>query len=381
MAICESLPQRGAVRVVHLSSVHRADDSRIYWKECLSLARAGYDVSFVVSDDREVISEDVNIVPVRRRSGRIARMLATTIDVVLAGLRRRGLIYHFHDPELIPAGLLLRTLGKHVIYDVHEDVPRNLLIRDWIRPGLRGPVSRVAAAVEWVAGRTLSGFVAATPTIARRFPEARTVLVQNFASKSELAIEADATRRTGHGVAYVGSITAVRCAMEVVEAIAGVKRFPDAVLVMAGEISPPSLTEGLTASPGWSRVDYRGYQDRVGIRRLLAECRVGLALYHPVQSYMESQPVKIFEYMAAGIPVIAADFPRFREIVEGNRCGLCVPPCDVAAIAAAIEWIFEHPEESENMGKRGREAVLKSLNWETEERELLRFYERIIHSN
>src|SRR5262249_498607 len=155
----------------------------IYWKECLSLARAGYDVTFVVPDDHQVRAQGaVDIVAVPRRSRRIARMLATTIDVVITGLRRNGLIYHFHDPELIPAGLLLRALGKQVIYDVDGDVPRRLLNRDWIPHWLRRPVSLAAAAVEWIAGRTLSGFVAATPTIARRFPEARTAVVQNFAS-------------------------------------------------------------------------------------------------------------------------------------------------------------------------------------------------------
>jgi glycosyltransferase involved in cell wall biosynthesis len=379
MTILESSSQRAGIRVVHLSSVHHAHDTRIYWKECLSLARAGYDVTFVVPDDHQVRAQGaVDVVAVPRRSRRIARMLTTTIDVVMAGLRRNGLIYHFHDPELIPAGLLLRALGKQVIYDAHEDVPRNLLIRDWIPRWLRRPVSLAAAAIEWIAGRTLSGFVAATPTIARRFPEARTVVVQNFASKSELAIGNEARRRTARAVAYVGSVTAVRCAIEVVEAIARVERFPELRLIMAGEVSPPSLMESLTALPGWSRVDYRGYQDRAGVRRLLAESRVGLALYHPVQSYIESQPVKLFEYMAAGIPVIAADFPKFREIVEGNRCGLCVPPRDVAAIASAIEWIFEHPDESERMGERGREAVMKSLNWESEEQELIRLYERIV---
>jgi glycosyltransferase involved in cell wall biosynthesis len=379
MVVSRHASRPAGIKVIHLSSVHHANDSRIYWKECMSLARAGYDVTFVVPDDHQVMRQGaVDIVAVPRRSGRLARMLATTIDVVIAGLRRNGLIYHFHDPELIPAGLLLRILGKRVIYDVHEDVPRNLLIRGWIPRRLRRPVAFAAALVEWVAGRTLSGFVAATPTIARRFPEARTVLVQNFASKSELVIDNEARRRPARAVAYVGSVTAVRCAMEVVEAIAKVKRFPEVHLVMAGEVSPPSLMEALTASPGWSRVDYRGYQDRPGIRRLLAESRVGLALYHPVQSYIESQPVKLFEYMAAAIPVIAADFPKFREIVEGNRCGLCVPPCNIAAIASAIEWIFEHPDEAERMGERGREAVMKSLNWESEEQELIRLYERIV---
>jgi glycosyltransferase involved in cell wall biosynthesis len=314
----------------------------------LSLVR-GYDVTLVVADDRQVRPEGVHIVAVQR----------------------------FHDPELIPAGLLLRILGKQVIYDVHEDVPRNLLLRSWIPGRLRRPVALAAAAMEWVAGRTLSGFLAATPTIAARFPKARTALVQNFASKSELTIDNKARRRDARAVAYVGSVSAVRCAIEVVEAIARVKRFPDVHLIMAGEFTSSSLVEVLTASPGWLRIDYRGYEDRAGVRQLLAESRVGLALYHPAQSYIESQPVKLFEYMAAGIPVIAADFPKFREVVEGYRCGLCVPPRDLVAIAFAIEWIFEHPAESEKMGQRGREAVVKSLNWESEEQELIRFYERI----
>ncbi len=381
----QGLSQPDSIKVIHLSSGHYADDGRIFWKECLSLARAGYDVTFVVPGDpcfrREgvaIVQEGVTIVAVKRRSGRLGRMLATPIEVVIAGLRRNGLIYHFHDPELIPLGFLLRVLGKRVIYDAHEDQPRDLLFKNWIPRGLRRPVSVAASVVEWIAGRTLSGVVAATPVIAQRFPKRHVALVQNFALKSEFAVDEEVPPGERRAVAYVGGITADRCAVEMIEAIARVERFPDVSLLIAGVAEPPSLVGELAALSGWSRVDFRGLQDRVGLRRLLAESRVGLVLFHPLQSHFERQPVKLFEYMAAGLPVIAADFPRFRAIVEGNRCGLCVPPRDVAAIAAAIEWMFEHPAEAQEMGKRGRELVMRSLNWEHEEQELLGLYGRIV---
>src|SRR5262245_18997932 len=167
------------VRIVHLTSVHAADDTRIFWKECLSLAEAGYRVSLVVPEERagRRQANAVEIVAVKRRSGRFARMLASTFGVAAAGLRQRAAIYHFHDPELIPAGLALRLLGKRVIYDVHEDVPRRILFKSWIPRNLRRPVAGFASAFEWIAGRALSGIVAATPTIAARFPASRTALV------------------------------------------------------------------------------------------------------------------------------------------------------------------------------------------------------------
>jgi glycosyltransferase involved in cell wall biosynthesis len=376
----QDAPQPGRLRVVHLSSAHRADDTRIFWKECLSLARAGYDVSLVVSEDQPTRREahSVEIIAVKRRSGRLGRMLTSAVGVAATALRRKGTVYHFHDPELIPAGLALRLLGKRVIYDAHEDLPRDILFKDWIPRRLRGPASRVAAAVEWIAGRMLSGVVAATPTIARRFPDGRTALVQNFARPCEFGVGDELPRVDRRAAAYVGGVTLERCAVEMVEAIAKVERFPDVRLLIAGDMSSPALKERLDRSKGWPRVDYRGHQSRAGVRRLLTEASVGLAVFHPLQSYVESQPVKIFEYMAAGLPVIAADFPRFREIVEENRCGVCVPPRDSAAIAAAIEWVFEHPAEAEEMGRRGRGLVLDSFNWEREAKTLLGLYDRIL---
>jgi glycosyltransferase involved in cell wall biosynthesis len=284
-----------------MSSGHYADDSRIFWKECISLARAGYDVTFVVPGDRflpeghEIVREGVRIIAVKRRSARLWRVLITPVAVVLAGLRQGGSVFHFHNPELLPLGLLLRVFGKRVIYDAHEDVLRDFLTRTWIPHGLRRLASLAMALIEWIAGRSLSGVMAPTPQIARRFPSKRVALVQNFALESEFAAHDEAPDRERRAVAYVGGVTADRCAVEMVQAVGRIEQFPDVSLSIAGIADPPALIEELAALPGWSRVDYRGLQNRAGVRSILAESRAGLMLFQPLKPCIESQPVKLFE--------------------------------------------------------------------------------------
>lgn len=369
----------GATRVAHMSSGHAADDSRILWKECVSLAGAGFEVWLVVPHAGPLPAQwpaNVALAAVRRRRGRAGRLLVSPFAVTLAALRCRAAVYHFHDPELIPFGLALRALGRRVVYDVHEDLPRDIAFKPWIPRAARALASHAAEGLEWVAGHLLSGVVAATPVIARRFPSARTALVQNHARLSEFTLPAPRTTpRPGH-LAYVGAITAERCALEM---LAALERLPDGPkLVLAGDMRPAGLAPVLARQPAWSRVEYRGRQDRDGVRRILAGARLGLALFHPLQSYIDSQPIKIFEYMAAGLPVVASNFPGFVATVEANGCGLCVDGRDPAAIASAIQWILNHPAEAEEMGRRGRALVARQFSWETEAQALLRLYGRII---
>jgi glycosyltransferase involved in cell wall biosynthesis len=378
----ENRALRKQPQIMHLSSVHPADDIRIFWKECVSLAQAGYDVTLTVArkpnDPFPSSTEGVRILSVKRRDDRFGRMAVSSAAVILAGWRQHADLYHFHDSELIPGALLLRLLGRRVIYDVHEDLPRVLLIKHWLPRHLRMPLARAAAAIEWLVGHAMSGVVVTTPVIARRFPKRRTALVRNFPRLGEFATNEGMPYRERQAIAYVGSVGRERCAIEMVEAIARVKWFPEVRLIIGGPISPASLVVTLADLPGWSRVDFRDRQDRAGILCLLGEARLGLAIYHPVRSYIDCQPTKLFEYMAAGIPVVASDFPGFREVVETYQCGLCVPPCDVSAIASAIEWLLEHPAEAEDMGRRGRDVIMSRLNWEREADALVGLYDSIL---
>jgi glycosyltransferase involved in cell wall biosynthesis len=344
------------VWIVHLSSAHRADDIRIFQKECRSLARAGHKVELIVPTHRATRVDGVTIVPLRRRSGRAARMILSTIDAGRAALKRKADVYHFHDPELIPVGLFLKALGKRVVYDVHEDVPRSLLYRSWLPRVLRQPVAMAAELGEWFASRLFSGIAAATPVIAQRFPPDRTVLVQNFPLTAELTTEGERAAVARRSIVYLGSVSATRGAREMVEAIAKV-RFPDVRLVIAGEMSPPSLRSDLERLPGWQRVNYLGWQSRIGVRNILSEALAGIVVLQAT--------------------VIASDFPLWREWLVGHECGLGVRPDDVDAIAAAIEWIIEHPDAAARMGEKGRSLVLETFNWEAEEKRLLAFYQRL----
>jgi glycosyltransferase involved in cell wall biosynthesis len=225
----------------------------------------------------------------------------------------------------------------------------------------------------------LSGIVAATPVIARRFPTRRTALVQNFAKLAEFIAPPDTLPyRERRSVAYVGTITRDRCAEEMIAAIGLVKS--DVLFVIAGDMRPDSLAAALAARPEWAHVCYYGRQDRAGVRRTLSEARLGLVLFHPLQTFVDSQPIKLYEYMAAGLPVIAADFPGFKAVVERNGCGICVDSRDIGAIASAIDWILNHPLEAEEMGRRGRDLVTRQFSWDVEAQTLRGLYRRILAS-
>lgn len=366
-------------KAVHLTSVHRALDSRVFHKECKTLRDAGYEVVLVAPHEHSEVLDGVRIRGVPPESRRLRRMTMTAWSVFRAALDEKADVYHFHDPELMPAGVALRLLGKRVVRDVHEDLPRQVESKHYIHPRLRRPVARAMEALEGLTGRVYSGTVTATSHIGTRFPAGRTAVVQNFPVLGELAnVSPLPLSQRPPLVAYAGSLTAVRGAREMVDAIGLVRPQLNACLAIGGSFEPASLRAECEARPGWQKVDYRGWLTREGVGALLAEARLGLVVLHPEPNYVEGQPIKLFEYMSAGIPVVASDFPLWRSIVEDAGCGLLVDPLNPTAIAEAIEWLLDHATESQEMGQRGAEAVQTRYNWGNEARSLLGLYERIL---
>lgn len=297
-----------------------------------------------------------------------------------AAKREGADVYHFHDPELIPVALLLRIQRKRVIYDAHEDLPNTVSYKTYIPAWLRTPLRIGVKVVEGFASRFMTGVVAATTPIADRFSQARNrVVVRNYPLLEEFppaVLESTAT--TGDYVAYVGArITEARGANEMVEAMGLLPPNLPLRLKMAGDLDPPTLAEKLSKLRGWSRTEWVGVLGRADVAQLLCRARAGLVLLHPEPNYLNSQPVKLFEYMAAGIPVIASDFPVWRNIIESAGCGLLVDPTDSAAAARAIEYLWSHPAEASEMGRRGRVAVETKYNWDREAEHLLEFYGEI----
>ncbi len=167
-------------------------------------------------------------------------------------------------------------------------------------------------------------------------------------------------------------------AREILEAMTLLPRHLNARLKIAGIFSPVDLENEARKSPGWDRIDFLGWQAHEDAMAMLKEARVGIVLFHPIPNHMEAQPNKLFEYMSVGLPVVTSNFPLWRRVIEETQCGLVADPLNPKAIADAIQWLFEHPVEAEEMGKRGQQAIREQYNWDAEARKLLKFYERIM---
>lgn len=365
------------IQVCVMTSVHPTFDVRIFHKECRSLARAGYRVTLIAPADADGEFDGIRLRAFPKYRSRIQRFLIGAVTMYRLAMNTGADVYHFHDPELIPVALLLRARGKKVIYDVHEDLPKTVSYKAYVPKWLRMPLQTILKVIEDLASRAMSGVIAATTPIAERFPEAKSrAVVHNYPLLREFPSRSAAPDRAIEGyIVYVGArITLGRGAMEMVQAMSLLPAELNVHLKIAGAFDPSQLPEKLSELPGWNRTEAVGVLGRAEVAELLGGARAGLVLLHPEPNYLNSQPVKLFEYMGAGIPVIASDFPVWRNIIETAGCGLLVDPLDPTAIAEAIEYLWCHPNEALEMGRRGREAVENRYNWEREEEGLLQFY-------
>lgn len=366
------------MKVCHLTSVHPRGDSRVFIKMCRSLAAHGHAVTLVVADGKG--DETVDGVAIRDagasrgRVDRIRRAPGRLFDIAVP---MDADIYHLHDPELLPVGVKLARLGKRVVFDSHEDVPKQLLDKHYLNKPLLRLISRAFAIYENHACRRFAGVIAATPSIREKFLRINpnTVDINNFPLLDELVSDAPWAGKRRE-VCYVGGIVTVRGVGEAVHAMGQVTT--DVRLNLAGPFDERALEAKIRADAGWTRVNELGFLGRQQVRDVLGRSMAGLVTLHPVANLIDALPIKMFEYMSASIPVIASDFPLWREIVGGSQCGVLVDPFDTKAIARAIDFLVTHPDEARRMGENGRKAVIERYNWPVQEKKLLAFYERLV---
>ncbi|WP_261131784.1 glycosyltransferase family 4 protein [Bacillus sp. Marseille-Q3570] len=370
------------MKICHITSVHSGRDTRIVIKECQSLAKAGHDVSYIVPKEENRTEYGVKIVGVSSSPRHpVERILKTTRSVFEAAKSVDADVYHFHDPELIPIGMKLKKLGKKVIYDVHEDVPEQILSKQWIPKRVRKLMSKAFARYEKKASRKFDAVITATPYIMEKFRpfNPNTVTIHNYPILRELIDEENsgmASMESGK-VVYLGGIYRLRGIVEMINALEWVNQVRPAELVLGGTFAPPALEDEVKQLSGWKHVDYRGFLSREEVKQTLAESQVGLVLLHPEPRFVVSLPIKMFEYMSAGLPVIASNFPLWKEIVENNDCGICVDPLDEAEVSKAILELLGDPERCRQMGENGRKAVAEKYNWEKESERLLEVYNNL----
>lgn len=373
----EALGSRAA-KVVHLTTVHVWHDTRVFVKQCRSLARAGHEVILIAPETPEggLPEELVKFRALPRTEFRPKRMTHTAAQAFRAALREDADVYHLHDFELLPVGLALRLAGRRVVYDAHEDLGRMLLAKPWLPRILRPLVARVCDGAEKGISRSFNAVVAATPTIKERFEEAgvNATVVCNFPIVHEFEGEGLPFAERPRSVCYVGVISDARGFETWVHGAVN----NDCKLLLAGPLYPKDVLSYVSDPNGIEAIEYQGVLDRSGVAEVLKTSRAGIVLLPGSPAYRESLPVKMFEYMAAGLPVVASDFPIWREIVEGNDCGICVDHRDQSAIDEAIRMLVDNPARAEEMGRNGRRAVMEKFTWNNAFSHLEKVYDSVL---
>lgn len=372
-----------AEKICHITIVHPAFDVRIFFRECVTLSQAGYDVTLIAQHNKDEVVDGIKIVALPKTKNRLKRMALLPLKALFKALKEKADVYHFHDPEFLPIAVLLEIFTRaKIIYDVHEDVPKQILQKYWIPRFLRNFVAIITNVIEKSLSSFFDAIVTATDNIASNFKKHRRVIslrnypVWNFrviGSRPELKADNNV-----FNVVYIGTISPHRGITQVIRALEIL--YDNVKLILAGKFSPESYGEEVRSLKGFEKVEYRGFVDYFEVPKILKEADAGVVAFLPEPNHVTAGPNKLFEYMAVGLPVIASDFPMWREIVEGSGCGICVNPIESEEIANAIKYLSEHPEEARRMGENGRKAVLEKYNWEIESRKLIEVYKKLLHS-
>ncbi len=327
--------------IVHLSTVHNTLDPRIYFKECLSLSKAGYQVTLLVQghETPALLPDKIKLSLLGIPKNRLHRISFFQLKALKNALKLKAPVYHFHDPELIFTGLMLKCFGKKVIYDVHEDVPRDIKLKTHIPGFIKYPLSYMASALEAIAGVCFDKIITVTPEIAKRFPTHKTALVKNYPQVlNHRSTLKDYSSRT-NDLIYAGSITRVRGFKEMIAAREHASVGRPVRLTLLGSMATELKESFLKSKTSEPAICYKSWVPQPEVTSLIHDSKIGLVILHPTPTFITSLPLKLFEYMAAGIPVIASDFPTWRAIIEKHDCGILVNPTNVNQIAQAINHL------------------------------------------
>jgi glycosyltransferase involved in cell wall biosynthesis len=373
-------------RVGVLTSIHPDYDARVY-RHARSLVELGLAVDLIAPwPDRSPLPPGLRLLRFRRVTRRIARPVLIAARVAPLVFRGRYDLVHFHDLDLLPLMALYRLVTRRaVVYDCHENYPEEMLYRYGLGPIAARSLSLAVSVLERACARVIHFVVVVVDEQVRRFPPPRfdTVVVRNFADR-----ELEKDRATDYGgrqpacisiaSQYVdnGSLLLVDVAAIVVRRRPGVRfyiadRFPSQQLraSVLARIHEADLDENVVLIPNVAAPD---------IMRTLNRGTIGLALDLDVPHRRLALPIKLFEFMAAGLPIVASDLPNSRSFVAGAQCGILVRPGDAGSFADAICKLVDDPQLAQSLGANGLNAFRSELNWGAEVKKLAPLYERAL---
>lgn len=357
-------------RVAHISTVHPATDHRLLNKECKTLAESGFEVFLIARAECDYEKFGVNILAFPTYKSRIFRATFGVVKIMIKAISLKPNLVHAHDPELLYISWIFRIFGIRFIYDSHEHVPKQITSKPWIRPAwLRKFAAMAVSAYEHFFGLFADRIISVTPEIVARFPKNKQLLIRNFPPitlSKKLTVH---TKTSDIKVIYAGGLTRIRGIKEIIEAFSGLGA--EYELRLLGPWENDDFRSECMSLAG-ENVTYMGLVSPEQVSEEIRRADIGLAILYPVKNYLMSYPVKAFEYMKEGVPIVMSDFPYWKKLY--SSCAKFVNPYDVDEIRNAVKGFGKSPEKRSEFGKNGYHLVREQYNWEIEGEKLKEAY-------
>ena len=371
------------IRVCHITSVHDTTDTRIFYKECVSLADNNFEVHLIGPNAVEGLEERVTRHSVTNDSkSRFYRATVVAFKVLRKALNVKAKVYHFHDPELIWVGTILRCFGKKVVFDIHENIRSQIRNKDWLP--MKNTISKIYFLCDWWASKLFYLVLADTSyehmykKISKNY-----IILENFPKIDNLRKFSILDRsQLDNGILYVGVVSEQRGIIEIIESL----QLLDAQNVnfffhCVGPIDD-QFKDMIDSNESYRKIKHKmklyGPLPIYDAYELSLVSKVGLSILHPIGNYIDSLSTKIFEYMSVGLPFIVSNFELYKFVKEENL-GILVDPLSAEDIAREITSIFSNPERSEQISRHALKLVNDRYTWRSQEQKLLAFYSKIIN--
>jgi glycosyltransferase involved in cell wall biosynthesis len=370
-------------RIFFFTSGHSPFSERLFFRELLSLKKKYRDLSIIAPYTKKNESrQGISVISTRKRRSRYNRF-STLFDLFRNGLKNKPDVLHCHEPDSFLVGLLIRKLlgnGK-VVYDCHEFHP--LSFTENLPRYLGIPLQKLIRYIEDFMVSRADAVITVNDKLGNRFKKnnRNVTILPNY---PPLAIFEKAKRSTRIFSAncvsfiYVGSLSAERGLFKMVDILSVANSFEKCRLTLIG-----NFTEEKTKRVFWKYaadknvsdlIDYKGYLPHEEICHQLMKCDIGLCLLDDRLRYQWSEPIKYFEYSAAGLPVVLSNLQAMKNLIDTNNNGCVVSFDSMEEIKDAVKTLLKNKEEAARMGERGQVAFKVKYNWEALETRLFGLY-------
>ena len=363
--------------ICHLTTVHQADDVRIFYKECLSLAKIkNYKVIICAPGEIPVKSNVIHYKMANTLSFRPARVVMSQINAMRVVFKIRADVWHIHDPELLPIATLLILMNRRIIWDSHEDYYRqfnsSINYRQYIPTSLRPIMKLVVKTFLNYIDRQAVGIIGATKSIADEYKNTNVTVVGNEVVLSNFKL--CKPNYKNKNVLFIGQPSSNQCYRQVVRAISMI---PDLNLIVACRtIDETELKYTLEILK--NRFSYLGWLNRKELSDAFSRSVVGLVTYDNNPNHQDNQPNKFYEFCAAGLPILATPTKFNINLINNSRAGLITKDFNSKSIKLTLEKLVSSQKLWANYSEAGREWVKENGNWSTSEHSLFNLYRKAL---